>query len=109
MAKPNHGSRVTQQTQPWITHDPTDPAATPSKLEEIARTKNLMRPQEMPANSAILQQRRNERDFNYPKTTTAMPTFPEPGNRNMQLLKTNQLKALAEKNWAITGSTMGHT
>ncbi|KAE8038463.1 hypothetical protein FH972_010971 [Carpinus fangiana] len=79
--------------------------ATPSKPEETAGTKNLMRPQEMPAASAALQQRRNERDFNYPKTTAAVPTFPEPGNRNLQLLKTNQLKTLAEKRWAATGSS----
>lgn len=78
--------------------------ATP-KPEETAGTKNLMRPQEMPAASATLQQRRNERDFNYPKTTAAVPTFPEPGNRNLQLLKTNQLKALAEKRWAATESS----
>jgi hypothetical protein len=86
------------------THKQEQPA-TPSKPEETAGTKNLMRPQEMPAASAALQQRRNERDFNYPKTTAAVPTFPEPGNRNLQLLKTNQLKALAEKRWAATGSS----
>lgn len=79
--------------------------ATPSKPEETAGTKNLMRPQEMPAASATIQQRRNERDFNYPKTTAAVPTFSEPGNRNLQILKANQLKALAEKRWAATGSS----
>jgi hypothetical protein len=61
----------------------------------------------MSAASATLQQRRNERDFNYPKTTVAVPTFPEPGNRNLQVFKTNQLKALAEKRRAATGSTVG--
>jgi hypothetical protein len=78
--------------------------STPSKPEETTGTKHLMRAQEIPAASATIQQRRNERDFNYPKTTAAVPTFPEPGNRNLQLLKANQLKALAEKRWAATGS-----
>lgn len=79
-------------------------SAAPSKQEEAAETKNLMRPEEMSTVSATILQRRNERDFNNPKTTAAVPTFPEPGNRNLQLLKTNQLKALAEKRLAATGS-----
>ncbi|KAF5446037.1 hypothetical protein F2P56_031700 [Juglans regia] len=79
-------------------------SATPLKAEEIAETKNLIRPKEVPAASVTIQQRRNERDFNYPKETAAVATFPEPGNRNLQVLKSNQLKTLAEERWAATGS-----
>lgn len=81
-----------------------EPPATASKPQENADTKNMMRPQEMPTAPVTIPLRRNERDLNYSNATASMPTFSEPGNRNMQSLKTNQLKALAEKRWAAMGS-----
>ena len=82
-----------------------DQPATLSKPEETVETRNMMRPQEMPIASVTIQQRRFERDFNFPKTAAAVATFPEPGNRNLQLLKAHQLKALAEKRWLAMGSS----
>lgn len=79
--------------------------ATMSKPEETAGARNLIRPQEMPVASVTIQQRRIERDYNYPQTAMAVPAFSEPGNRNLQILKANHLKALAEKRWLAMGAS----
>ncbi|KAL3599573.1 hypothetical protein D5086_007491 [Populus alba] len=73
-----------------------EPPATPPRQEYTANTNNLRRLHEkpVPVTSVTAQQRMNERDFNY-KTAIPVPTYSEPGSRNLQPL--NQPKPLADK------------
>jgi hypothetical protein len=81
-----------------------EPPATPPRQEYTADTNNLRRLHEkpVPVTSVTAQQRMNERDFNY-KTAIPVPTYSEPGSRNLQSL--NQPKPLADKRWGATGSS----
>ncbi|CAK7336442.1 unnamed protein product [Dovyalis caffra] len=82
-----------------------DPPATPPEPEDTADTNNLRGPEKpvpLPATSVTAQQRTNERCFNY-KTAVPVPTYSEPGSRNLQSL--NQPKSLADKRWGTTGSS----
>jgi hypothetical protein len=81
-----------------------EPPATPPRQEYTADTNNLRRLHEkpVPVTSVTAQQRMNERDFNY-KTAIPVPTYSEPGSRNLQPL--NQPKPLADKRWGATGSS----
>ncbi|KAJ6944366.1 hypothetical protein NC652_009685 [Populus alba x Populus x berolinensis] len=81
-----------------------EPPATPPRQEYTANTNNLRRLHEkpVPVTSVTAQQRMNERDFNY-KTAIPVPTYSEPGSRNLQPL--NQPKPLADKRWGATGSS----
>ncbi|XP_011020475.1 PREDICTED: uncharacterized protein LOC105122849 isoform X4 [Populus euphratica] len=81
-----------------------EPPATPPRQEYTANTNNLRRLLEkpVPVTSVTAQQRMNERDFNY-KAAIPVPTYSEPGSRNLQPL--NQPKPLADKRWGATGSS----
>ncbi|XP_052307663.1 uncharacterized protein LOC7460272 isoform X3 [Populus trichocarpa] len=81
-----------------------EPPATPPRQEYTADTNNLRRLHEkpVPVTSVTAQQRMNEQDFNY-KTAIPVPTYSEPGSRNLQPL--NQPKPLADKRWGATGSS----
>ncbi|KAG6781596.1 hypothetical protein POTOM_014507 [Populus tomentosa] len=81
-----------------------EPPATPPRQEYTANSNNLRRLHEkpVPVTSVTAQQRMNERDFNY-KTAIPVPTYSEPGSRNLQPL--NQPKPLADKRWGATGSS----
>uniref|UniRef100_A0A5B7B965 UBA domain-containing protein n=1 Tax=Davidia involucrata TaxID=16924 RepID=A0A5B7B965_DAVIN len=79
-----------------------EPPVTPLQLEETDNPKHPIRPKEKPTVSVTIQQRKNERDPNYVRGAT---TVPESGNRNLQSLKTNQPKPLAEKRGPTMGSS----
>ncbi|KAK6928945.1 hypothetical protein RJ641_005150 [Dillenia turbinata] len=92
--------------------------ADPPKLDESIVSKNLIKPQEKPTASVLDQERKIERDFNYTKVPakpltnsnfskvpSTVITPPEPGNRNLLLLKTNQAKLTVDKRWSNTGSS----
>ncbi|KAK6934024.1 hypothetical protein RJ641_036918 [Dillenia turbinata] len=90
----------------------------PPKLDESIVSKNLIKPQEKPTASVPVQERKIERDFNYTKVPAkpstnsnfskvpaSVITPPEPGNRNLLLLKTNQAKVTVDKRWTNVGSS----
>ncbi|KDP40579.1 hypothetical protein JCGZ_24578 [Jatropha curcas] len=78
--------------------------ATPLTSEEVTDANDLKRTHEKPLSSSItIQQRRNEQDFNYAKTSIALPMYSEPGNRSLQPL--NQSRSLADKRWTATGTS----
>ncbi|KAJ0102629.1 hypothetical protein Patl1_05743 [Pistacia atlantica] len=82
-----------------------EPPATSLNPDDTADIKNQLRPQEKLAASITIQQRRNERDFNYTKAAATVPTYSEPGSRNLQPTVTNPPKSLPDKRWATTGSS----
>ncbi|KAJ7982416.1 Ubiquitin-associated domain/translation elongation factor EF-Ts [Quillaja saponaria] len=77
--------------------------------EDSVQLKNIMRSQELPAASVSIQQRRNERDFNYSKIPTTASMFPDPGSRNPQSSQANHLKALSDKRWATSAGSSPST
>ncbi|XP_059649279.1 uncharacterized protein LOC132295158 isoform X2 [Cornus florida] len=79
-----------------------EPPIVPLKLEETADPKDPVRSQQNPLASVTIQQRRNERDPNYARGAA---TLSESSNGNMQSLKTNKPKSLAEKRWPTTISS----
>ncbi|KAJ4979530.1 hypothetical protein NE237_010310 [Protea cynaroides] len=104
-----------------------EPPAVPPKPEEtgdplvvnngkvaVSVTQNPVRPQSKPAASVTIQQRRDERDFNYTKAAATVVASPESGNRNLQSLKRIQSKpdwarpqvtTPVEKRWPIAGTS----
>ncbi|EEF36816.1 uncharacterized protein LOC8276315 [Ricinus communis] len=81
-----------------------EPPATPPQ-EETVDANNMKRPQEKPMSSAsvTIQQKRNDRDFNYSKAAISVSTYSEPGSRNLQSI--NQPKSLAERRWTAGSSS----
>lgn len=80
--------------------------ATPPRPDDTADTKSMVRPQEKLLAPITIQQRRNERDFNYTKAAATVPiTFTETGSRNLLSPVPNQSKLLADKRWAASGSS----
>ncbi|KAJ6392941.1 hypothetical protein OIU77_022424 [Salix suchowensis] len=77
---------------------------TPPRPEYTADTNNPRRLHEksLPTASVTAQHRMNEQDFNN-KTAIPVPTYSEPGSRNLQ--PQNQPKSLADKRWGTTGSS----
>ncbi|KAL0390746.1 UNVERIFIED_CONTAM: hypothetical protein Scaly_0431700 [Sesamum calycinum] len=104
-----------------------EPPAVPSKPEEtgdpptvanskqpIAISQNPMRIQGKSNTSTIVQQKRDEKDFNYTKVPVTIGSSVEPGAKNIQVLKKvppkldwtkpQQISAPAEKRWASAAS-----
>ncbi|KAJ4720445.1 Ubiquitin-associated/translation elongation factor EF1B protein [Melia azedarach] len=82
-----------------------EPAANPVKPEDTADAKSMVRLQENFLAPVTIQQRRNERDFNYIKAAATVPsTYSEPGNRNLQSSLPNQSR-LVDKRWTSSGSS----
>ncbi|KAI7982738.1 hypothetical protein LOK49_LG15G02382 [Camellia lanceoleosa] len=81
------------------------PPSAPPKLEEtgdppiisngklsVSCSQNSLRPQPKPNSSAIIQQRRDDRDFNYTKTVATVGVPVESGSKNSQVLRKVQPK-----------------
>ncbi|XP_020552315.1 uncharacterized protein LOC105170953 isoform X1 [Sesamum indicum] len=104
-----------------------EPPAVPSKPEEtgdpptvanskqpIAISQNPLRIQGKSNSSTIVQQKRDEKDFNYTKVPVTIGSSVEPGSKNIQVLKKvqpkldwtkpQQISAPAEKRWASAAS-----
>ncbi|KAI3461190.1 hypothetical protein Pfo_017853 [Paulownia fortunei] len=104
-----------------------EPPAVPSKPEEtgdpptvansmlpIAISQNPMRIQVKSTSSTIIQQKRDEKDFNYTKVPATVGSSVDPGAKSMQVLKKmppkldwtkpQQIAVPAEKRWASAGS-----
>ncbi|KAJ9172318.1 hypothetical protein P3X46_015567 [Hevea brasiliensis] len=107
-----------------------DPPAAPLKSDEetgdppvvsngklsVAVSQNVLGQQPQKPNlPSMIQQRRDDRDFNYTKTSLPVAESPESGNKNLQPLKRIQPKmewakpqqtaVLAEKRWPNAGSS----
>ncbi|KAL7174450.1 hypothetical protein ACSBR2_033663 [Camellia fascicularis] len=81
------------------------PPSAPPKLEEtgdppiisngklsVSCSQNSLRPQPKPNSSATIQQRRDDRDFNYTKTVATVGVPVESGSKNSQVLRKVQPK-----------------
>ncbi|XP_010251914.1 PREDICTED: uncharacterized protein LOC104593648 [Nelumbo nucifera] len=97
--------------KPEETGDP--PVANGVKLA-VSVTQNLVRQQAKPIPSVTIQQRRDERDFNYTKAVPTVVTSSEPANKNLQSLRKIQPKSewarpqvatSSEKRWPSAGSS----
>ncbi|KAI3450084.1 hypothetical protein Pfo_006749 [Paulownia fortunei] len=104
-----------------------DPPAVPPKPEEtgdppivaygklpMAISQNAMRVQAKATSSAIIQQKRDEKDFNYTKVPVTVVPSVDPGTKSMQALKKippklewakpQQITVSADKRWPSSGS-----
>ncbi|KAJ9172319.1 hypothetical protein P3X46_015568 [Hevea brasiliensis] len=99
--------------KPEETGDP--PTVSNGKLS-VAVSQNVMRQQQQKANPpSMIQQRRDDRDFNYTKTAIPVVGSPESGNKNlhplnriqskMEWLKPPRTAVLAEKRWPSAGTS----
>ncbi|KAK9156578.1 hypothetical protein Scep_003152 [Stephania cephalantha] len=93
-----------------------DPPATGVSKSAVYASQHLIRPQIKASSPVIIQQRRDERDFNYTKAVpvVAAAAAPDPANRNLQSLKRIQPKpewarpqatAAVEKRWTGAASS----
>uniref|UniRef100_A0A5B6ZRW6 UBA domain-containing protein n=1 Tax=Davidia involucrata TaxID=16924 RepID=A0A5B6ZRW6_DAVIN len=99
------------QPQPEETGDP--PTVSNGKLP-VAVSQNPLRAQPNSNSSTIIQQKRDEKDFNYAKTAVTIGASVESGGKNLQPLRRIQLKLEwakqqqtampAEKRWPSAGS-----
>ncbi|KAL0435271.1 UNVERIFIED_CONTAM: hypothetical protein Sradi_0235000 [Sesamum radiatum] len=104
-----------------------EPPATPPKPEEtgdpptvsngklpVASSQHAMRVQTKPISSAVIPQKRDEKDFNYTKVPVTVGPSVDTGTKNMQALKkipaklewtkSQQVTVSSEKRWPSSGS-----
>ncbi|CAI9781337.1 unnamed protein product [Fraxinus pennsylvanica] len=92
----------------------SDPPTVGNGYLSIANNQNAMRAQEKPASSNTIQQKRDEKDFNYIKVPETVGSSVESGTKNVQSLKKmqpkmewtkpQQIAVPAEKRWPSSGS-----
>ncbi|XP_010245149.1 PREDICTED: uncharacterized protein LOC104588773 isoform X2 [Nelumbo nucifera] len=116
--------KAAETLKPQKQHPPTalpkpeetgDPPVVSSGKVAVSVTHNPMRQGAKPTIPVTIQQRRDEKDFNYTKATATMVAVsPESGNKNLQSLRRIQPKsewvrpqvaAPAEKRWPTVGSS----
>ncbi|XP_057802165.1 uncharacterized protein LOC131017431 [Salvia miltiorrhiza] len=98
-------------TKPEETGDP--PTIANGKLA-IAMNHNAIRVQTKPTSSSIIQQKRDEKDFNYTKVSVTIGPAMDPGTKSIQVLKKippkmdwtkqQQIAGPADKRWPGSGS-----
>ncbi|KAL2557296.1 Ubiquitin-associated/translation elongation factor EF1B protein [Forsythia ovata] len=104
-----------------------EPPSTPPKPEEtgdpptvvngeqpLAISQNVMRPLAKPTISTTIQQKKDDKDFNYTKVPVTAVSSADPGSKSMQMLKKiqpkmdwaklQQIAMPAEKRWPNAGS-----
>ncbi|KAK9122609.1 hypothetical protein Sjap_012211 [Stephania japonica] len=110
--------RAQKQEQPTSPSKPEEtgdlPATSVSSKSAVYASQHLIRPQRKASSPVIIQQRRDERDFNYTKAVPVVAAPPDPANRNLQSLKRIQPKsewarpqatAVSEKRWTGAASS----
>ncbi|CAI9106055.1 OLC1v1005113C1 [Oldenlandia corymbosa var. corymbosa] len=97
--------------KPEETGDP--PTVSNSKLP-VPANPNLLKAQPKPPSAIMIQQKRDEKDFNYTKATVTSGPLVDPANKNLQSLKRippkmdwakpQQIGVPAEKRWPLSSS-----
>lgn len=109
--------KVQKQEPPAVPPKPEetgDPPTVANGKMPIAASQNAMRGQAKPTSSAIIQQKRDEKDFNYTKVPVTVGPSMDPGTKSMQALKKippklewakpQQITVPADKRWPGSGS-----